>query len=128
MDDLYDGWDKALSHGLTQTLERITSAHLDGQEFAFRVFNWHAMSFDREEKVQPTDFLIIEGVGAAQLAVRKAGARTYWLDVEPEIGLQRVLARDGEHMELEMRQWQVNQDQHFASDKTRENCDFILTS
>jgi len=72
--------------------------------------------------------LIIEGVGAAQQIVRDCGVTTYWLDVEPAIGLQRVLERDGAHIEAQMRLWQVEQDKHFKRDETRENCEFKLTS
>ena len=86
------------------------------------------MQFNSEEIITPTDFLIIEGVGAAQQIVRESGAITYWLDIEAEIGLQRVLARDGAHIEVQMRQWQIDQDKHFARDETRENCEFKLTS
>jgi thymidylate kinase len=86
------------------------------------------MQFDRHEIIEPTDILILEGVGAAQKVVRTAGATTYWLDIEPEIGLRRVLARDGAHIEQQMRQWQIDQDKHFADDQTRENCEFKLTS
>ena len=128
MDDLYNGWDNALSNALSEILDRISTAHLAGRECVIKKFNWHIMQFDREEKIEPTDFLIIEGVGAAQQIVRETGATTYWLDIEPEIGLQRVLARDGVHIEVQMRQWQVDQDKHFARDETRENCEFKLTS
>jgi thymidylate kinase len=86
------------------------------------------MKFDREEVIDPTDFLILEGVGAAQKVVREAGAITYWLDIDNDTGLQRVLARDGAHIEKEMRQWQIQQSIHFAKDQTRENCEFKLTS
>ena len=128
MDDLYNGWDNALSNALSEILDRISTAHLAGREFVINIFNWHTMQFDVEEKITPTDFLIIEGVGAAQQIVRETGATTYWLDIEPEIGLQRVLDRDGAHIETKMRQWQVDQDKHFARDETRENCEFKLTS
>lgn len=128
MDDLYNGWENALGSHLTDTLARITSAYSAGLDCAIAIFNWHTMSFDREEIVRPTDYLIIEGVGAAQSIVRQAGAVTYWIDVEPEIGLQRVLARDGAQIEEQMRKWQIQQDNHFATDQTRENCDFKLTS
>jgi uridine kinase len=128
MDDLYSGWDNALSNALSEILDRITTAHLAGKEFVIKKFNWHAMQFDTEESVAPTDYLIIEGVGAAQQIVRDSGATTYWLDIEPEIGLQRVLERDGAHFEAKMRQWQVEQDKHFIRDETRENCEFKLTS
>ena len=128
MDDLYNGWDNALSNPLSEILDRISTAHLAGREFVIKIFNWHTMTFDREEKIAPTDYLIIEGVGAAQQIVRETGATTYWLEIEPEIGLQRVLDRDGAHIEVQMRQWQVDQEKHFASDETRENCEFKLTS
>ena len=128
MDDLYDGWDNALGQYLTDTLQMITSAHVAGESCTIKLFNWHLMSFDREEVITPTDYLILEGVGAAQEIVRKAGATTYWLDIDAATGLQRVLARDGAHIEKEMRQWQIQQSIHFAADKTRENCEFKLTS
>ena len=128
MDDLYNGWDNALSNPLAEILDRISTAHIAGREFVIKIFNWHTMAYDREERITPTDYLIIEGVGAAQQIVRETGATTYWLDIEPEIGLQRVLDRDGAHIEAQMRQWQVDQDKHFARDETRENCEFKLTS
>ena len=128
MDDLYNGWENALSNALSEILDRISTAHLAGRDFVIKIFNWDTMKFDREEKIAPTEHLIIEGVGAAQQIVRETGATTYWLDIEPEIGLQRVLERDGAHIEVKMRQWQVDQDKHFARDETRENCEFKLTS
>jgi uridine kinase len=128
MDDLYNGWDNALSNALSEILDRISTAHLAGRECVIKKFNWSTMHFDSEEIITPTYFLIIEGVGAAQQIVRESGAITYWLDIDPEIGLQRVLARDGAHIEVQMRQWQIDQDKHFARDETRENCEFKLTS
>lgn len=128
MDDLYNGWENALGAHLTDTLARITSAYLAGLNCAVKIFNWQTMSFDREEVVEPTDYLIIEGVGAAQSIVRQAGARTYWIDVDPKIGLQRVLARDGVQIKAQMQKWQIQQHDHFTSDQTRENCEFKLTS
>ena len=128
MDDLYNGWEDGLGKSLTDSLEKITCAHLAGKECAIDLFNWHLMKFDRQEIIPVTDYLILEGVGAAQEVVRKAGATTYWLDIDADAGLQRVLARDGAHIEKEMRQWQIQQSLHFASDKTRENCEFKLTS
>lgn len=128
MDDLYNGWENALDQQLTDTLQMIVNAHAAGQVFEIKKYNWHTMQFGSAEKIAPTDFLILEGVGAGQKVVRAAGASTYWLDIQPEIGLQRVLDRDGAQIEQQMRQWQIDQDKHFASDQTRENCEFKLTS
>lgn len=128
MDELYNGWDDALGQSLTDTLQTITSAYLAGSNFVIKIFDWHLMKFAREEVISPTDYLILEGVGAAQEIVRQSGATTYWLDIDEATGLKRVLARDGAHIEKEMIQWQIQQSIHFAKDQTRENCEFKLTS
>ena len=128
MDELYKGWNDALGKSLTDALQGIIAAYVSGVEHTIKIFNWHTMKFDREELIVPTDYLILEGVGAAQKVVRDAGAITYWLDIDAETGLKRVLARDGAHIEKEMRQWQIQQSVHFAMDQTRENCEFKLTS
>jgi len=128
MDELYNGWDDALGQSLTDTLQTITSAYLAGSNCVIKIFDWHLMKFAREEVISPTDYLILEGVGAAQEIVRQSGATTYWLDIDEATGLKRVLARDGAHIEKEMIQWQIQQSIHFAKDQTRENCEFKLTS
>ena len=128
MDELYNGWDDALGQSLTDNLQAITFAYLSGAEHAIRIFNWNVMKFDRLEVIAPTDYLILEGVGAAQKVVREAGAITYWLDIDNKTGLKRVLARDGIQIEKEMHQWQIQQSIHFAKDQTRENCQIKLTS
>jgi len=128
MDDLYDGWEGALGGALTQILGEITSAHLDGKECTVKFFNWQLMKFDREETIVPTDYLILEGVGAAQAIVRNAGATTYWLDIDAEEGIQRVLNRDGNQIASQMKQWQIAQEIHFMRDKTRENAEHIQSS
>ena len=128
MDDLYNGWDDALTPALGNLLSIIAQAHLSQQEFVIKKFNWSTMCFDMEENISLTDILILEGVGSAQHIIRATGATTYWLDISPEIGLQRVLNRDGAHLEPQMRKWQIQQDAHFIEDQTRENCNFNLSS
>jgi uridine kinase len=128
MDDLYDGWEHALSEVLTLKLSEIVHAHKAGKSFNIKRFNWSTMEFGEAELVQPAEVLILEGVGAAQKIVRDAGAKTYWIETPPEIGLQRVLDRDGHHLRDLMRIWQSYQDLHFKVDKTAENCDVKLTS
>jgi hypothetical protein len=86
------------------------------------------MSFDSSQLFVPSDVLIIEGVGAGQKVVRDAGAILHWLDIESEEGLARVLARDGMAIEIHMRQWQVDQEEHFQRDATRKHAHHLLTS
>lgn len=128
MDDLYSGWINALDEGLTSRLAVIVREYNAHRSFTIAIFNWLTMAFDSTLTIEPTDILIIEGVGAAQKIVRDAGAITYWLDIEPALGLKRVLQRDGFEIENQMRQWQIDQEAYFASDLTRIHADYILTS
>jgi uridine kinase len=128
MDDLYNGWEDALSEELTLKLSEIVQAHKNGEGFNIKRFNWSTMEFGEAELIPPTEVLILEGVGAAQKIVREAGAKTFWIETAPEIGLQRVLDRDGSHLRDLMHKWQSYQDEHFVVDKTAENCDVKLTS
>ncbi len=128
MDDLYAGWENALDQRLTAKLSEIVTAFKSGSSITIDIYNWAKSSFDAVETISPSDILIIEGVGAGQKVVREAGATLYWLDIEPAIGLARVLARDGHEIEAQMHQWQQQQAQHFLSDLTRNHADYILTS
>lgn len=128
MDDLYHGWNNPLSADLTRKLSDILRQYSLGSVFDIEIFNWISMNFDSVQRIQPSEVLIIEGVGAAQKIIRDSGAITYWLDIEPEIGLQRVLARDGREIESFMHQWQLDQEIHFLRDKTRENAQHIQSS
>ena len=123
MDDLYDGWENALDEGLTKTLESIVNAHNNNVSIKIDIFNWESMSFDSKRVINPVDLLILEGVGAGQKVVRDAGATLYWLDIDAEVGIQRVLNRDGNQIASQMKQWQISQEIHFIRDKTRENAD-----
>lgn len=128
MDDLYDGWENALSERLTQTLESIVKSHQNNRAFEIDIFNWQSMSFDSKRVIHPVDILILEGVGAGQKVVRDAGATLYWLDIDAEVGIQRVLNRDGNQIASQMKQWQIVQERHFLRDKTRENAEHIQSS
>ncbi|CAB4714222.1 MAG: AAA family ATPase [Actinobacteria bacterium] len=128
MDDLYNGWTDALGDELSQKLGQIVRQYSLGRVFEIEIFDWSSMKFVGVQRIQPTDVLILEGVGAAQKIVRDADAITYWLDIEPAIGLERVLARDGQEIEVFMHQWQLDQEIHFVRDKTRENAQHIQSS
>ena len=128
MDDLYDGWENALDEGLTKTLESIVNAHQKKEGFEIDIFNWQSMSFDSKRQINPVDILILEGVGAGQKVVRDAGATLYWLDIDADDGIARVLKRDGNQIASQMKQWQIAQEIHFMRDMTRENAGHIQSS
>jgi uridine kinase len=128
MDELYPGWSKALGKDLTQTLTWLTSCHKARKPLIFSAFDWRANEFSAPKTLPSTQLLILEGVASAQIAIEDSLATSLWLDLDPQIGFQRVIERDGSTISSEMTQWLATQEQHFASDRTKERCEFILST
>ena len=128
MDELYPGWEGALGDELTKTLIWLTSCHKAKRPLLYSAFNWVTNEFHEPKSHPSTHLLILEGVASAQLPVEESLATSIWLDLDPLVGYQRVIERDGEKISPEMTQWLVMQEQHFAADRTKERCDFLLST
>jgi len=128
MDELYPGWENALGDELTKTLTWLTSCHKAKKPLLYSSFNWIVNEFSPPKSHASTQLLILEGVASAQLPIEESLATLIWLDLDPEIGFRRVIERDGESISLEMKTWLVTQEQHFAADRTKERCEFLLST
>ena len=121
MDNLYDGWDNALSATLTKTLEYgIAKPVSEGKSFEYRKFDWLKMQYGELQRFSAPDLLILEGVGSGQRAVRKYLDQLIWIDVKADVGLNRVLRRDGDYIESHMIIWQMRESEHFQQENTRD--------
>ena len=121
MDDLYDGWENALTENLTRTLlHQIVVPVSQGKGFGYRKYDWLQQRFGEIQQFDAPELLILEGVGSGQKVIRRYTDQLIWIDIDDETGLQRVLQRDGDYLETEMRIWQLKQSEHFRMDNTRD--------
>jgi uridine kinase len=122
MDDLYDGWENALTDQLTKTLiNQILVPVSLAKNFSYRKYNWLSGSFGDFSEEDSPEILILEGVGSGQKATRRYLDQLIWIDIDAETGLQRVLQRDGDYLENEMRVWQMREISHFSKENTRDS-------
>ena len=128
MDDLYDGWDNALTSPLTWILEHVAKAHKDKKSFSLSTYNWLAGEFNPAAEIEKSELLILEGVGSGQMAIRDSLAALIWIDIEDSQGMARVLERDGIEIESQMKKWLSTQEQHFRDEGTQNAADFVLTT
>jgi uridine kinase len=128
LDMAYAGWENSLGESLTAMLSKLLADLSRDRAALLPIFNWKEMAFDSEQVISPADLIIMEGVGSAQAVVRKFATATIWLDIDPTIGLQRVLDRESMAIHDQMRRWQVAEEAHFLADGTREKADFILST
>jgi uridine kinase len=128
LDDIYDGWENALGQELTDNLERVAKAHQNQSVVSIDVYNWATSNFSEVREINAKEILILEGVGSSQEIIRAHNAITIWMDIDPTLGMERVLERDGYHIAEQMKVWQLLQSKHFAHSGARENADFIITT
>jgi uridine kinase len=128
LDELYNGWDEALSDELFQRISQLIAAQRAGLATDLAIYDWAAKSFSGSREIKAVQLLIIEGVGSSNLQLQNDLTTSIWLDIEQSIGLARVLERDGEQIREEMVKWQKMESEYFARDLTRERAEFILST
>jgi uridine kinase len=128
MDDLYSGWDHALSPALTDSLKEILKAYEAGRELKIPQYDWVARSFGDPLTIDSPDVLILEGVASGQKITRDSADIKLWIEAPREIAFARVLERDGENIRLQMQQWQIRESVHFLEEGTKSAADYQVKS
>jgi uridine kinase len=120
MDDLYEGWDRALTIEIIGKIQtQILHPLQQGQAVRFTKFDWIQNKPGVEVELSNPAVLVIEGVGAASAHLRQFATLTIWIEVEPELGLSRVLARDGIEISEQMTNWQRKEQEWHSIDDTK---------
>ena len=128
LDELYDGWENALSGELFEKLIGLIKSQSANETADLAIFDWALNSFAGSRQIKPVELLIIEGVGSCNELLRDKLTTSIWLDIEQSTGLARVLERDGVDIQSQMVTWQKMESEYFARDLTRENAEFILST
>lgn len=128
MDDLYHGWERPFDHYFTDALTAITSSHQRGEPYRYSKFNWGDNKFGPVEEIPHSTLLILEGVGSSHKIIRSALTTSIWLSIDPQIGLIRVIERDGATSEGHMPSWLMQQEKLFIENASEECADFVLTT
>jgi uridine kinase len=128
LDELYDGWDEALSEELFQRITQLIAAQKAGKATDLAIYDWATASISGSREIKAAQLLIIEGVGSSNQLIDKTLTTSIWLDIDQGTGLARVLERDGEEIRDEMVKWQKMESEYFARDLTRERAEFILST
>lgn len=126
-DDLYNGWEDALTPTLEKTIHSwIITPLKSGRTPRYRKFNWTTSKYGEEITLPTTPMIILEGVGCAMSSICESADLAIWMDIPYEIGFNRVIARDGSAISKEMKLWLDRQRTFFSAHHNRENCTLHL--
>jgi len=128
MDDLYDGWENALSDSLRERILAIINAADESAQIIVPQYNWELATFSEPLSIPTPDTLIIEGVGSGQSAVRDFADISIWLECPSEIALTRAIDRDGVELSDLLTSWQFQESAHFLLEQTESAADYRVKS
>ena len=114
MDDLYDGWDRALDPILIERINAwVITPLLAGLPIHHLCYDWVEKRFISWKTLPTAEFVILEGVGAGTTALREYVSQSIWIEADEELLLDRVLHRDGEVIRDEMLIWKAKEAAYF---------------
>ena len=126
MDDLYNGWDDALTITLTNNLAKIVKQFKADQKIELSPYNWKLGHYGQRQTFPIPSLLILEGVGSGQRVTRDFVNDSYWIEIDPDFGIDRVLVRDGLEIAERMKLWKVRQSLHFLAEATESAANYLI--
>lgn len=125
MDQLYPGWD-----GLAESSELLATRVLEpisrASSAAYDRWDWQEGGWDGTVRVEPADFLVVEGCGASVGPARPFAAVTVFMEADRDVRRDRGLARDGETYRPHWQRWAAQEEAVFASDDTKSRSDLVI--
>jgi uridine kinase len=124
MDDLYPGWNGLFDvdpHvlGILEPLSR-------GESGRYCRYDWPAGEYRESRVVDPAPLLVLEGVGAGNLAWSRLVSTLVWVEAPAGVRLARGVARDGEHERAHLVVWSQDEERLFAEQDTRARADLVF--
>jgi uridine kinase len=135
-DDLYEGWtlvadapDRVAAFALfARRIEQwLLEPWSRGEPAVHPVRDWSADAWGPSVSVPAAPVVVLEGVGTAARSLRARAALSVWVEVDPVLAVERVVARDGEATRGEIVSWQRDEATWHRRDGTRAGADLRVS-
>jgi uridine kinase len=127
MDEIYEGWENALSPKTFKDLvEWIINPLLENNSIEYIKYDWNLDQRIEKIVINNSKIIIIEGVGSSSFEISKHASLKLWIEVNKETGINRVLTRDGLQIQEQMKTWQSQESKFFIENNSKENSDIWI--
>ena len=124
MDEIYEGWESALLPRTSKNLvEWIINPLLENKSIEYIKYDWNLGQRIEKIVINNSKVIIIEGVGSSSFEISKHASLKLWIEVNKETGINRVLTRDGQQIQEQMKKWQTRESKFFIENNSKENSD-----
>ena len=124
-DDLLDGWADQFTFW-PRLVTEILRPLAEGRAGSYRRYDWLTGGFAESVTVPVPDVLIVEGVSVARLDVHHRLTLAVFMTADPDLRLDRAVARDGAGIEPDLRVWLAAEEVHFARNTTPERANVLV--
>jgi hypothetical protein len=122
MDDVYDGW-SGLAAGVANLGRWLLEPLRSGGPGGYHRFDWAAERYAEWHVVSPGGLLVLEGVGAAARQVDGLASLRVWVEIPLAERTARWRTRDRGLADAFIPAWQLQEQEHFRADETRQRSD-----
>ena len=132
LDDLYPGWD-GLGSGSVYVRERVLEPISSGRPASWQIWDW-----EQGKRGAPSEpgngfreflggtALIVEGCGALSKAAAELASLRVWIEADSVIRRQRFSERDQGKFDEYWGVWAAQEEEFYASERSRELADLII--
>jgi uridine kinase len=106
-------------------LDTILRPIASGQSVRYKPSSWGGPDRD-EVTVEPTDFIVVEGVGASRAAFGPHLAYSIWIETPREVRLSRGLERDGDSARANWEAWMADEDDYIRRERPADRADLVI--
>jgi uridine kinase len=127
MDEIYEGWENALLKKTSNDLtDWIINPLLESKTIEFIKYDWNLEKRIEKVVINLPNVLIIEGVGSSSFEISQHACLKLWIEVNKDTGINRVLTRDGQQIQEQMKKWQFQESKFFIENNSKENSDIWI--
>jgi uridine kinase len=125
LEDLYGGWD-GLDHGVDLLVSDVLGPLAAGWAPRVPRYDWVEAQWAEPVLLEPTEVLIVEGVGACARRAAAFESLLVWLEAPPDVRKKRALDRDGETFAPYWDRWAAQEDAMLACEHTPDRADIVI--
>lgn len=124
--DDFASWDNPLDWW-PRLINQVLNPLAINQETHYQRYDWTLEKLAEWHRLEPTDYLILEGVSASRKAFKPYLTYCIWVETPREERLRRGLERDGEAMRSQWEQWMRDEDAYIEREHPDETADVVVS-
>ncbi len=123
--DDFASWENPLNWWprlLRQVLEPLSH----NETARYQRYDWGTKCLAEWHEIQPTEYLILEGVSSSREAFRPYLALSIWIETPRQERLRRGLERDGEAAHSQWEEWMAREDEYIEREHPEQKADLMI--